>query len=472
MQYCKEKLGAESVEVLVLGLGKVVEKENEKINEEPGKYPNRNFTIINVDRESTTSPGAVSSTDPLPVSAASVMPDTTVMPDISSLSVDNLLYNYRNKCKGTQYIIKSVSNQGVEYYEFKEIDDEDEVLSSGVKIGNPGWVKKTVPAREFDEFCTDQDIIDFQDLKEDYMETFLGAPEEIKQVSNEYKLSGLEPPLPEDMPQVVPQDEIGDLTNEMLKAIQIQRASGDLIRDTYPELYEKNLTMFPVFVYGMDNQNVLFLKAQVDDGKLILVKGFATVKVLNMKFKSITSDINDKIKLNMYSPSENMQEELNEAVKDFTDILPKIRKFYDMDYLGKFGNVNFGTLDDPESEFGENEDEYPDWLEDAQNQMNVVSPQKTVSRSSRCKKVSDMSIPEIEEHMKTLDNSGTFYRTYKPDKYTNILGVDSVRYILRENVLPENELNMTYNNDPIIKGFGMNYGSDAGSDAGSVLLFG
>jgi len=225
-------------------------------------------------------------------------------------------------------------------------------------------------------------------------------------------------------------------------------------------LYEKKLTMFPVFVYGMDNQNVLFLKAQVEDSKLILVRGFVSAKLLNRKFRTILTDINDKIKQNMYSPSENIQEELNEAVKKFPDILPKIRKFYDKDYLVKFGNVNFGRLED--------EYEYPDWLEDAQTQMNVVSPQKTVSRSSRCKKVSDMSMPEIEEHMKTLDNSGTFYRTYKPDKYTNILGVDSVRYVLRESVLPENELNMPYNNDPIIKGFGMDYGSDAGSE----LLFG
>ena len=50
MQYCKERLGAESVEVLVLGLGGVVKKENEKVDEEPGKYPQRMFTIVEVQR--------------------------------------------------------------------------------------------------------------------------------------------------------------------------------------------------------------------------------------------------------------------------------------------------------------------------------------------------------------------------------------------------------------------------------------
>ena len=448
MQYCKEKLGAERVEVLVLGLGKVVEKENEKIDEEPGKYPNRNFTIINVDRESTTSP--------LPVSTASVMPDTTVMPDISSLSIDNLLYNYRNKCKGTQYIIKSVSNQGVEYYEFKEIDDEDDVISSGVTIGDAGWVKKTVPVQEFNDFCTDQDIIDFEELKEGSMETFLGAPEEIKQVSNEYKLSNLETPLPEDMPQVVPQDEIGDLTNEMLKAIKIQQASGKFIIENFPNLYEKKLTMFPVFVYGMDNQNVLFLKAQVEDGKLILVKGFATVKVLYMKFKAITIAIDDKIKLNMYSPSENMQDELSEAAEDFPQILPKIRKFYDKDYINKYVNVSFGSLDD-EIDENENENEYPDWLKNAQVQMNVVSPYSTCK-----KKISDMTISELESRAR--DKFGDQYvRDYVPVKYVNSLGYWNVKYVKRDNCISGNPPVMSYNNDPIIKEFGMDYDSDAES---------
>jgi len=512
MQYCKEKLGAESVEVLILGLGGVVKKENEKIDEEPGKYPNRNFTIINVDRESTTSPGAGSSTDPLPVIPVPVVPGVSsrvaaiqqslfaddvqppddadkwsdealyayferggqaadeplspVMPDIASLSIDdNLLYNYRNKCKGTQYIIKSVSNQGIEYYEFKEIDNEDDVISSGVTIGNPGWVKKTVPAREFDEFCTDQDIIDFQDLKEGHMETFLGAPLEVKQVSNEYKSTGLEPPLPEDMPQLAPEDNIGDLTTEMLKAIEIQRISDKFIIENFPKLYEKNLTMFPVFVYGMDNQNVLFLKAQVDDGKLILVKGFATVKVLNMKFKGITTAINEKIEQNMYSPSENIQEELNEAVKKFPTILPKIRKFYNKDYLGKFGNVNFGTLDDEIDENeneNENENAYPDWLKNAQVQMNVVSPYSTCK-----KKISDMSLSELESRAR--DKFGDQYvRDYVPVKYVNSLGYWNVKYVKRANCISENPPVMSYNNDPIINGFGMDYGSDLASE----LLFG
>tara|TARA_Y100001963_G_scaffold157764_1_gene254938 strand:- start:657 stop:2015 length:1359 start_codon:yes stop_codon:yes gene_type:complete len=439
MQYCKEKLGAESVEVLVLGLGGVVKKENEKIDEEPGKYPNRNFTIINVDRESTTSsPGAGSSTDPLPVSAASVMPDVSLL----SINID-LLYKYREKCKGTQYIIKSVSNQGIEYYEFKEVEDEDNVISPNITSGDVGWVKKIVPVSEFDEFCTEQDLKDLEDLKEDNMEIFLGAPAEIKQVSKEYKLSNLETPLPEDMPQVVPEEDIGELTNEMLKAIRIQQKSGDYIKKNFPNLYDKKLTMFPVFVYGMENQNILFLKANIEDNKLILVKGFVTVKVLNTVFKRILSDINSKIELGMYYPSENIQEELNEASKEFPEILPKIRKFYDKDYLEKFVNVSFGTL----------EDEYPDWLQDDQTRMNVVSPQKKVSRPFG--KVSKMTISEIEERMKTFDNDGKFWRTYYPDKYTNILGVDSVRYLPRKNVLPKDDLDVPYNSGPIIKDFKM-----------------
>jgi len=221
-------------------------------------------------------------------------------------------------------------------------------------------------------------------------------------------------------------------------------------------LYEKKLTMFPVFVYGMDNQNVLFLKAQVEDGKLILVKGFATVKVLYMKFKAITIAIDDKIKLNMYSPSENMQDELSEAAEDFPQILPKIRKFYDKDYINKYVNVSFGSLDD-EIDENENENEYPDWLKNAQVQMNVVSPYSTCK-----KKISDMTISELESRAR--DKFGDQYvRDYVPVKYVNSLGYWNVKYVKRDNCISENPPVMSYNNDPIIKEFGMDYDSDAES---------
>jgi hypothetical protein len=75
----------------------------------------------------TQSSGAGSSTDPLPVPITDDSPGD--LPDVSLLSInDDLLFKYREKCKGTQYIIKSVSNQGVEYYEFKEVEDEDDVI--------------------------------------------------------------------------------------------------------------------------------------------------------------------------------------------------------------------------------------------------------------------------------------------------------------------------------------------------------
>ena len=100
------------------------------------------------------SPGAGSSTDPLPPTSAVPTPITDVAtPDVSLLSINiDLLYKYREKCKGTQYIIKSVSNQGIEYYEFKEVEDEDNVISPNITSGDVGWVKKIVPVSEFDEF--------------------------------------------------------------------------------------------------------------------------------------------------------------------------------------------------------------------------------------------------------------------------------------------------------------------------------
>ena len=393
----------------------------------------------------TQSSGAGSSTDPLPVP---ITDDSSGdLPDVSLLSInDDLLFKYREKCKGTQYIIKSVSNQGVEYYEFKEVEDEDDVISPGITIGDVGWIKKIVPVSDFDEFCTEQDLKDLEELKQDNMETFLGAPIEVKQVSSEYKSSGLEPPLPEIIPEVVPQDDIGELSNQMLKAIKIQQNSTDYIKDKFPNLYERGLKMFPVFVYGSEGDTVLFLKAQIEDGILTLEKGFVSVKLLNSKFRKILSDINSKIELGMYSPSENIIEELNTASKEFPEILPKIRKFYDKDYLAKFDNVNFGTLDDDESE-------YPDWLKDAEAQMNV----NVVPPSSKCKKISDMTIPELESRAR--DKFGDQYvRDYKPVKYVNSLGFYNVKYVRRDCISEKPQ--DTPNSTPIIKEFQMDYGED------------
>jgi len=63
---------------------------------------------------------------------------------------------------------------------------------------------------------------------------------------------------------------------------------------------------------------------------------------------------------------------------------------------------------------------------------------KAASITPKSKKVSDMTIPEIEERMR-IQFGEQYVRDYKPEKYINSLGVTNVRYVKRPNCPPEDK---------------------------------
>lgn len=412
-------------------------------------------------------PGEGSSTDPLPTITPS---QDKPKKDVTKIFLDK----YRKKCNGTGYIIKSVSKEGVEYFEFKEIEEGDNVISVGVSMGEVGWIKNKVPTSEFKEFCTDEDREIFEFLKEENMETFLSAPAEVIETAADYPSSGLISPIPiaaaaaavDLTPEPTPVVEAGiAITEPMLKALKIQQGTSAFIQETYPNLFSRGLTMFPVFVYGSEGDLVLHLTTVVSDGKLALIQESTNKRLLNSKFKKIIASIQTAIESGLYTPSGDMQQELNEAQKDVSaDITTKISKIYDPIKLKGF--TYFGTL----------EDEEPDWLRAADqevlpdsqgsfeninsqdfnedvillpemegdsspvekfNMMDLsdVSSKPTVGKK---KKVSEMSIPEIEEHMR-ITFGEQYLKEYKPEKYVNSLGVTNVRYVKRPNCPPKEE---------------------------------
>lgn len=396
-------------------------------------------------------PGEGSSSDPLPLA-------TTSRPEKPKKTPGEIfLEKYRKKCNGTGYLIKSVSKEGVEYYEFKEIDEDDTPVTLGVNLGDVGWVKKTVPISKFKVFCTEDDIQIFEILKEENQETFLGAPAEVIEVAAEYPEIGLPSPLPittqtmdaaiEPTP-VEPSSKKDDITEPMLKALKSQQKSSEIMRSTYNNLFSSGLTMYPIFVYASDGDLVLHLTPVVEDGKLTFIKDSTNKKLLNGKFKKITSAIQSTVEAGMYTPTDNIQEELNEALKSVSpDIQERIRKIYDPTRLE--GYTYFGTLDDE-----------PDWLTDAAQTLqdsrgtfDVASsqdldmndlpiqegPVSTVQRSglkvicgAKNKKVSDMTISEIEDHMR-IHFGEQYIKDYKPEKYINSHGVTTVKYVKRPN---------------------------------------
>ena len=448
-----------------------------------------------------------SSTDPLPTGAVKPAQERPKR-DTGKIFLDK----YRKKCNGTGYLIKSVSKDGVEYYEFKEIEDDDTAVTPGANVGDVGWVKKNVPISQFKDFCTDEDREIFEFLKEENMETFLGAPAEVVEVAADYPSSGLVSPLPitaptiditpEPTPVTAVLDEV-QITEPMLKALKIQQGSSQVMSTSYPNLYSHRLTMYPVFVYASEGDLVLHLTTVVIDGRLSFTKDTTNKKLLNSKFKKITTAIQSAVEAGLYTPTDNIQEELNEALKSVSqDITTRISKIYDPIRLG--GYTYFGTLDDDE----------PEWLQEAGqilpdsqesfdvvgsrdldedmllvpelegqsspverfNMMDIPDTSNVVSGAPKCKKVSDMSIPEIEERMR-IQFGEHYVRDYKPEKYVNSLGVTNVRYVKRPNCPPEDEPVMV--SRPIFSEFqgkpSVNSGpgrfGEAGSDSDEDLLF-
>ena len=419
-------------------------------------------------------PGEGSSSDPPPTGVVRP-PPASRRRDVNKIFLDK----YRNKCNDMGYIIKSVSKDtGVEYYEFKEIEDGDIIISPGLTEGDVGWVKKTVPISKFKDFCTEEDREIFGFLKEENMETFLGAPAEVLEVSADYPTSGLVSPIPittapvdiepTPTPTPVSTEDTVDITEPMLKALKIQQASSGVMSENYPDLFSRGLTMYPVFVYGSDGDSVLYLSTVVVDGKLSFIKDAVNKRLLNSKFKNVVKSIQQNITDGLYTPSDNIQEELNEALKSIAqEITFKISKIYDPIKIS--GYTYFGTLDDDEPEWLKSAGEV---LPDSQESFDVVgsqdfdedmlmvpqlegdsSPRETfdmtdmsnvINTVPKNKKVSDMSIPEIEERMR-IQFGEKYVRDYKPEKYVNSLGVTNVRYVKRPNCPPSDEPVMVAN---------------------------
>ena len=208
-----------------------------------------------------------------------------------------------------------------------------------------------------------------------------------------------------------PASDENEITEGMLKGLKIQQGSEKIMEDEYSFLHSKGLKMYPVFIYGSDGDRVLHLTPVVVDGKISFKQASTHKRLLNSGFKKATTVLKDAVDSGLYTQSGDMLEELNNALKTISpEISERISKIYDPIRLNGF--TYFGSLDD-------DLDDIDDFQE---------MPSSAVA--SQPKKVSEMSIPEIEAHMR--DRFGAKYAMdYRPEKYTNSRGVVNVRYIKR-----------------------------------------
>jgi hypothetical protein len=203
---------------------------------------------------STTSIEAGPSITPLAVPPPAIRGASTPKKSATDLFTDK----YRKKCYGTQYLIKQVTKEGVEYYEFKEVDEEDVSRNPSLKVGDVEWVFKKEPISTFKDYCTEDDKEVLEMLKEENMTKFLNPSDEVMLVATDYIRSGLVSPIPnvvvpaeEELVPTPVQPQL-QMTEQMIKAIKIQQTTSDSIRLEYPDLYSRGITMYPIFVYGSD----------------------------------------------------------------------------------------------------------------------------------------------------------------------------------------------------------------------------
>jgi len=217
-----------------------------------------------------------------------------------------------------------------------------------------------------------------------------------------------------------PASDENEITEGMLKGLKIQQGSEKIMEDEYSFLHSKGLKMYPVFIYGSDGDRVLHLTPVVVDGKISFKQASTHKRLLNSGFKKATTVLKDAVDSGLYTQSGDMLEELNNALKTISpEISERISKIYDPIRLNGF--TYFGSLDDELDDI----DEFPE--------MPANLPMPSAPVAPRNKKISDMSIPEIEAYMR--ERFGDKYaRDYMPEKYTNSLGVINVRYVKRTEV--------------------------------------
>jgi len=407
--------------------------------------------------DTSVSPGAGPSSDTGPSIAAAAagsgpiqtvtLPDGTQQqieptPKKTGGAIKMFTDKYRKMCNGTTYLIKSVTKEGVTYYQFKEVEDEDVAMNPGLSVGNINWVLKETPLSQFKTYCTDEDREILELLKEESPETFNTPPVEVQEIVADYINNGFPSPIPDmqitatvtEPIAPTPVETVVDITESIMKALKIQQESGSFIQQTYPLLYDNGMTMFPVFIYGSEGNNVLFMSAVVQDGKLVLVQDISNKALLNSKFKKVLKAIGDAMAAGLYIPSPGIPQQLNAELPE-GDIKNKIAYIYTtakqsgINFFGAleddFEDLNVSMMSEPLLASQESFVDIPE-MPDSGTPMEDVPV--IMKKQSRKKKVSEMTQAELDERMVELFGT-QFSMDHEAVKYTNALGVQNVKYV-------------------------------------------
>lgn len=433
---------------------------------------------------------ASSSTPITPAIPSRLFDSAPTVPSIAGSSTDPIYtQNYpddivldeqRGRCQESGILIKDITGGNVHFYQVVEVDeDKDDIISQNVKEGDYGWVKKIMQLNDFKtKMCDPGDIEIYIDARQEAGDKFTtNVPEEVMTVAKIYNSKGITSPV-QVLVDITPAADTTSVVLEpndaMRKALEIQKKSPEIMREKFNELYGLGMTFFPVFIYGFeDDETFKYLATVVDpvSKKLKFEERTLMAKLARKRFRDEVKSILEARNNGNYVPDGNIADELK-ALQD--TLSPEIKNNLDQIYDPLRAADNF-------TYFGVNymsdSDEEPMLMplisRDSVLNSSPMSPPMPRSMSppttfSKKKKPSEMSIPELEEHMK-IKFGPKFAYDYKPELYTNSLGNRNVRYVKRDNC---DKANMPTMSGPLFPDFASEKNLVNFGDNESEFLFG
>ncbi|MBA45923.1 MAG: hypothetical protein CMB31_04990 [Euryarchaeota archaeon] len=346
----------------------------------------------------------------------------------------------------------------------------------------------------------------FQALRDDpdNNDNFSPVPDDIYKAAQDYKKLGFDPPVdiynisgdsPEEDIEPDPQYVMSDT---MMKAINTQKKSVEFMRKEFNDDSDY-MKMWPIFFVDIDSDNKLsYLFPQVSSSGITFSTGKMNPRLLNTECKKLTKKIVSDIRNQNIT---DVMDKLNSALREQDDdTICRIKFNYDeRNHFTSFGDSYFGEdseslASDDQSNFGEdignenesnfgedignenesnfgedigNENESNfgvkkrkgkttkdpfdmsamyEGLDDDMDYSDESPPIPMITgikpTITKQKKVSDMTIPEIEERMLRM-HGAKYVSEFKPEKYKTKSGGTSVRYVKRNKCVSTSECTCT-----------------------------
>ena len=257
------------------------------------------------------------------------------------------------------------------FYSIREVEEKDLNLNPGLEVGDVDWVLSNESYNDFiKNHCTEDEEFDsyYDDIKEAYPEKFSqdGVSADVYNLAVEYSKLNLNTLIKVDAipdisdANVLDVNSLPAVVREALRKQKDEKYKNE-IKEKFPELYNKGITQWPMFIYGTDKKdNILLLIVSVVNGKLTLEKKTASRLSLIIVAKSILTKMKKSIDSGEYTPTDNIRSEIDEVQKrdceklggeEMKEICNRIGLIY-----SNFENITF---------FGTDYDyDYDDYLEE------------------------------------------------------------------------------------------------------------